>query len=102
VQYVDKKIVQFRQKKGYIYFFQYKINKDDEWQMGLSGLQPLNQKEVSTDDDFVRLTGKKIRPGVPVRDQFEKQLKRFLFSKRKSVNVFYLDNDYYGQRDDDD
>jgi len=102
VQYVDKKIVQFRQKKGYIYFFQYKINKDDEWQMGLSGLQPLNQKEVSTDDDFVRLTGKKIRPGTPVRDQFEKQLRRFLFSKRKSVNVFYLDNDYYGQRDDDD
>lgn len=102
VQYVDKKVVQFRQKKGYIYFFQYKVNKDDEWQMGLSGLQPLNQKEVSTDDDFVRLTGKKIRPGTPARDQFEKQLKRFLFSKRKSVNVFYLDNDYYGQRDDDD
>ncbi|HEY4207340.1 MAG TPA: hypothetical protein VGM31_11035, partial [Puia sp.] len=102
VQYVDKKMVQFREKKGYIYFFQYKINKDDEWKMGLSGLQPLNQKEVSTDDDFVRLTGKKIRPGTPVRDQFEKQLKRLLFSKRKSVNAFYLDNDYYGERSDED
>jgi uncharacterized protein YbaP (TraB family) len=102
IQYVDKRIVQFREKKGYIYFFQYKVNKDDEWQMGLSGLQPMNQKEVSTDDDFVRLTGKKIRPGTPVRDQFEKQLKRLLFSKRKSVNVFYLDNEYMGQRDDED
>jgi uncharacterized protein YbaP (TraB family) len=102
IQYVDKKMVQFREKKGYIYFFKYKVSKDDEWQIGLSGLQPLDQKQVSTDDDFVKLTGKKIRPGSSVKDQFEKQLKRLLFSKRKSFNRYYLDNDYYRQRDDED
>jgi uncharacterized protein YbaP (TraB family) len=102
VQLVDKKIVQFRQKKGYIYFFRYKVGKEDEWQMGLSGLQPLNLKEVSTSKDFVKLTGKKIRTDLSVRDQFEKQLKQFLFSKRKSANSFYLDNDNYGDHSDED
>jgi len=52
------------------------MNKDDEWQIGLSGLQPVNGKEVNTDSEFVRLTGKKIRPGAPVRDQFDQQLKK--------------------------
>ena len=102
VQLVDKKMVQFRQHKGYIYFFRYKITKDDEWQIGLGGLQPVNGKEVGTDDDFVRLTGKKLRADIPVRDQFEKQLKQLLFSKRKSAHSFYLDNDYYSDRSDDD
>jgi uncharacterized protein YbaP (TraB family) len=102
VQFVDKKLVQFRQRKGYIYFFRYKMGRDDEWQIGLSGLQPLNLKEVSTGDDFVRLTGRKIRANTPVRDQFEKQLKQLLFSKRKSANSFYLDNDYYGDHGDED
>lgn len=101
IQFVDKKIVQFRQRKGYIYFFRYKMSRDDEWQMGLSGLQPLNLKEVSTNDEFVRLTGKKIRADTPEHGQFEKQLKQFLFSKRKSANSFYLDNDYYSEHDDD-
>jgi hypothetical protein len=102
VQLVDKKIVQFRQNKGYIYFFRYKMGREDEWQMGLSGLQPLNPKEVSTNEEFVRLTGKKIRADIPMRDQFEKQLRQFLFSKRKSANSFYLDNDYYTDHSDED
>ncbi len=102
VQLVDKKMVQFRQRKGYIYFFKYKIGKDDEWQVGLSGLQPADLKAVNTDDDFVRLTGRKLRPDMPVRDQFEKQLTQLLFSKRKSASSFYTDNDYYNDRSDDD
>ena len=102
IQWVDKKIVQFKEKKGTIYFFKYKMNKDDEWQIGLSGLQPVNGKEVNTDSEFVRLTGKKIRPGVPVWDQFDQQLKKLIFSKHKSAASFYLDNEYYDGKNDDD
>jgi hypothetical protein len=37
-------------KKGYVYFFRYKLNIDDDWQIGISGLQPEDLKEVSTND----------------------------------------------------
>ena len=102
IQFVDKRLVQFKESKGTIYFFKYKLNKDDDWQIGLSGLQPVNPKEVNTDNEFVRLTGKKIRPDTPVKDQFEQQLKKLLFSKRKSAASFYVDNDLYGGRGDED
>jgi uncharacterized protein YbaP (TraB family) len=102
LQLVDKRMVQFKQSKGYIYFFRYKIKKDDEWQMGLSGLQPLDLKEVSTDPLFVQLTGKKIKSDIPVLDQFGQQLKLLMFSKRKSAASFYQDNEFYGAREEED
>jgi hypothetical protein len=102
IQWVDKKMIQFKGKKGTIYFFKYKMNKDDEWQIGLSGLQPVNTKEVNTDGEFVQLTGKKIRPNLPVHDQFDQQLKKLIFSKHKSAAAFYQDNEYYDGKNDDD
>ncbi|MBS1933733.1 MAG: TraB/GumN family protein, partial [Bacteroidetes bacterium] len=44
IEYVDKQLIQFKQEKGYVFFFRYKMNKDDDWQMGISGLQPANGK----------------------------------------------------------
>jgi uncharacterized protein YbaP (TraB family) len=102
IQFVDKSILQFKGAKGYIYFFKYKVKKDDDWQMGICGLQPLNKKELSTDALFVRLTGKKIRPDTPMLEQFGQQLKYLVFSKRKSAISFYLDNEYYGAHADED
>ena len=98
IQLVGKRTIQFKQQKGILYYFKYKQNKEDEWQIGLSGLQPLNSKDVSTDDDFVRLTGKKIKGNTPELAQFDQQLKRLLFSKRKSAAAFYQDGDYYNRR----
>jgi hypothetical protein len=92
----------FKTQKGTMYFFKYKLTKDDDWQIGLSGLQPLNPKEVNTDSEFVRLTGKKIRADTPVSDQFDQQLKKLVFSKRKSAASFYLDGDYYGGKNEED
>jgi uncharacterized protein YbaP (TraB family) len=102
IQFVDKKIVLSKQERGYVYFFKYKTNKDDEWQMGISGLQPLNLKDVSTGNDLVRLTNKKIKPDISVADQFDKQLKRILLSRRKSAVSYYLDNDYFPGHGDED
>jgi uncharacterized protein YbaP (TraB family) len=102
IQLADKRSVQFKQSKGYVYYFRYKIKKDDDWQMGLCGLQPLDRKEVSTDPLFLRLTGKKIKSDTPAIDQFDQQLKYLLFSRRKSATSFYLDNEFYGGRGDED
>ena len=102
IQFVSKQPLQFKQLKGIVYFFKYKVGKDDEWQIGLSGLQPSNPKEVNTANDFVSLTGKKLKSGIPVNTQFDEQLKKLLFSKRKSAAAFYNDNNFYDRGGDDD
>lgn len=95
IQLVGRREVQFKESKGNIYLFKYKPGKDDDWQIGLSGIQPDNLKEVNTTTEFVSLTGKKLRQDKPVNTQFDDQLKRLLFSKRKSAAGFYLDRGFY-------
>jgi hypothetical protein len=103
IDYVGNQFTHFKENEGYVYFFKYKINKDDDWMIGISGLQPTDQLSVGTNDDLVRLTNKKIRSEQPLLDQFAIQLKRLLFSKHKSASTFYFDNDYYiGRGDDED
>jgi uncharacterized protein YbaP (TraB family) len=99
IQFVDKRLVRFRQNRGYLYFFRYRTGKEDDWQIGFSGLQPVDPNEVNDAADgaggFVSLTGKKLRPGESESEQFDKQMRRFLLSKRKSAAAFYLNHDYY-------
>ncbi|HLY71544.1 MAG TPA: hypothetical protein VKR53_17535, partial [Puia sp.] len=68
---------------------------------GISGLQPLSLKEVNDNDDLVKLTNKKIKPNQSEEEQFDKQLKRLIFSLHKSAASFYSDNDYYLGRSND-
>ena len=102
LQYIDKKVVQWHQKKGYVYFFRYKPGKDDDWQMGISGLQPLDLREVNNEGELVQLTNKKIRADQSQLEQFDNQLKRLLFSRLKGAMSFYLENDYSGVKDDEE
>jgi uncharacterized protein YbaP (TraB family) len=81
-------------KKGRVYFFKYKIKKDDDWQIGISGPQPENNKNVNADDDLVKLMDKKLKEDEPVLEQFEKKLKQLLLSSRKSAANFYNDREY--------
>jgi hypothetical protein len=64
--------------------------------MGISGLQPDNVKEVSSNDKLVVMTDKKIKDDMPLYDQFQEQLKKLLFTFHKSgKNFFESDgNDY--------
>ncbi|HVM89427.1 MAG TPA: TraB/GumN family protein [Puia sp.] len=103
IEFVGKKFVQYKLKKGWAYFFKYKNSKDDEsWQMGISGLQPENLNEVGSDNSLVLLINKKLKKDKPVIPQFEEQLKHLLFSKYKSGVFFYLDNSYYLNRNNND
>jgi uncharacterized protein YbaP (TraB family) len=102
IQLVGKREVQFKESKGNIYLFKYKLGKDDDWLIGLSGIQPVDLKEVNTTTEFVSLTGKKLRQDKPVNSQFDDQLKRLLFSKRKSAAGFYLDRNYYEHGNEED
>ena len=98
IEFVDKRIVQLKSKKGVVYFFKYKPGRDDDWQMGISGMQPLSADETGTDEETLKLTNRKLKPEEPVAEQFNRQLKHIIFSKHKSAASFYLDHDYYPSR----
>ena len=101
IVYLSNKAVNFRNKKGLVYFFKYRAKKDDGWKIGISGLQPENIAEVSSNNRIVRLTDKKIKDDEPLKDQLDRQLKRVLFSLSKSGRSFYQGDNYNRFRRED-
>jgi hypothetical protein len=89
LQLVDKQVTRLKGDKGVVYLYKYKVNKEDEWKMGISGIQPLDAKEISSKVELVKLTDRRLRPNQPVNEQFEQQLKRLLFAQHKSARQFF-------------
>jgi hypothetical protein len=108
--YVDRLPAELKDKKGFIYFFKYKAKKDDaSWKIATVGLVPENpeqfefkkEKRRSEDYSFMHnnsntlnynFTGyndTKIKDDEPVIEQLSKELKRILYSRRKSAKEFY-------------
>jgi len=102
IRLVDKQPAQFKAKKGWVFFFQYKVNKDDEWQIGLSGIQPTGRKDLSTDASLVVLTSKKLKAGAPPLEQCAEQWRKLLLARRKSASSFFQDNEYHLAQSDED
>ncbi|HEX5150117.1 MAG TPA: TraB/GumN family protein [Parafilimonas sp.] len=88
-----KSLLTIKEKKGYVYFFRYKLSKDDNWQMGISGLQPENLKEVSTNNVATALLNEKLLDDKPVSEQFNDQLIRLLLKQHKSAAHFFEGNE---------
>ena len=89
VVFISKQIAAYSEKRGTVYFFKYRIKKEDDWKMGISGLQPENMKEVNSNDKLCFMTDKKIKTDKPLDEQFQEQLKRVLFSFHKSAKIFF-------------
>ncbi len=96
VVFISKLLIPYNQKKGTVYFFKYRVKKEDDWKIGISGLQPENLKEVSSNDKFCFMTDKKIKKDKPQNEQFQEQLKKILFIAHKSAkNFFETDGSHY-------
>jgi uncharacterized protein YbaP (TraB family) len=102
IQFITKRKIQFKQFNGFVYFFKYKPGHEDDWQIGISGIQPSDPDAVNTANEFVTLTGKKLKPNLPVNTQIDDQLRKLMFSKRKSALNFYLDRNYIDRPGDED
>ncbi|HWB25406.1 MAG TPA: TraB/GumN family protein [Chitinophagaceae bacterium] len=90
-----RQFVTVNNDSGYVYFYKYKLNKDDDWHIGLSGLQPADTGKISSNDLLVKMTDKKLNPRQPESRQFNEQLTRLIFQQHKSAqNFFENDNDY--------
>jgi len=84
-------------KKGFVYFFKYRVKRADDWKIGMSGLQPLDTAAVSSDNKLAIMTDKKLKAGKPQDEQFQDQLKRIQFALRKSARNFF-ENENNGYR----
>ncbi len=112
--YIDKLITEIKGKKGFVYFFKYKAKKDDaSWKLATVGLVPENQAQFELEKEekkvtnyssgnytqsfkynFTGFSDTKIRDGEPEIVQLKKELKRMLYSRRKSAKEFY-DKSYH-------
>ncbi|MFT3683184.1 MAG: TraB/GumN family protein [Ferruginibacter sp.] len=92
--FISKHHIAYKDKKGFVYFFKYRAKKDDGWKIGISGLQPEKENEVSSDREFTQMTEKKIKTDEPLEKQLEEQLKKLLFSMHSSGRYFFETNRY--------
>jgi uncharacterized protein YbaP (TraB family) len=118
--YIDRLPAEIKGKKGYVYFFRYKNKKDDAtWKLATVGLIPEDPKRfefeingrIPDEDsymdennvlhhvyDFTEFGDARIREEQNLPEQLRKELKKMLYSRRKSAQEFY-DKDYSEGRD---
>jgi hypothetical protein len=89
IVFIRKEPASYLDKKGMVYYFKYRVKKEDDWKIGISGLQPLDEKSISTDDKITVMTEKKNKPEEPLDEQLQSQLKKRLFTFYKSGRNFY-------------
>jgi hypothetical protein len=112
VFYLDKLPAAFKSKQGYVYFFRYKEKKDDlVWKLATVGLISGDERQFELKDssgttfdddtryrgdaafrgsyDFTSFTDSKLVSGEPIGAQLNLQLKKMLYSRRKSAKEFY-------------
>lgn len=82
-------------KTGWVYFYKYRVKKEDDWKIGVAGLQPLNLEETDDDQSMVSMTDKKLKTELTEKEQFTLQLKKMIFEFRKGGAKFYNSNNIY-------
>ena len=122
--FLDKLPTEIKWRKGLVYFYKYKTKKDDaSWKLATVGLVPEDptqfefesddKRENSLDDDdtevsrydFTGFRDTKIKTDEPLASQLNRELKRMIYSRRKSAKEFYSQTDEeesYGGNDGDD
>ncbi len=94
VIFVKKQPASCLDKKGVVYFFRYRLKKEDDWKMGISGLQPEDEARIYTDSRLTIMTEKKLKKDEPEDEQFNNQLKRRIFSQYPGGRNFFGSNNY--------
>lgn len=85
-----------KSKTGMVYFFKYKNGeKDVDWKIALTGLQPINKNEINSDETLVEHSDKILKTNIPLEEQLTKFLKEELYGlRRSSSNFFDKKSDY--------
>jgi hypothetical protein len=101
--FLEKLPLTFKDRSGYVYVFKYKENKqDNSWKLATAGLLPVadneyhfprkgNNTRAAYWYNFTDLTNTKLTADTPEKEQVQKQLKKMMYSKRRSGARFYTD-----------
>lgn len=100
--YISKINTSIKSEPGVVYFFRYRVKKTDEWKIAVSGLQPLEEQNISVDDDLVRFTEKNIKMYEPLQPQLELQLKKVIYDYYPSARYFFEPENRYNDYGYDD
>lgn len=95
IVFLKKVFASTNEKSGMVYFFKYRLKKSDDWKIGMGGMQPMHEKELSSDDLLASLTDKKLVTAEPLDDQLNLQLKKRIFPLFSSGKNFFNNNDDY-------
>jgi uncharacterized protein YbaP (TraB family) len=99
IVFLSTKPASYYKQSGIVYLFKYRIKKEDDWKIGICGIQPLDPNKINGDDKLTIMTDKKLKDDEPQDEQLQKQLKKILFSSHKSArNFFESEGDYRFKR----
>ncbi len=110
--YLARLGAEYKDHKGFIYFYKYKMKKDDlAWKIAAVGLVPEDPSKFEFEDtsftavfpfdlsslslspknsfDFTGFSETKLKEDEPQQDQLKKELKKMLYSRRSSARQFY-------------
>jgi hypothetical protein len=100
VVFLERLPVKYKDRSGFVYFFKYKVKKDDNsWKIASAGIIPSDPKKFDfgvnlkyreeMQYDFTEITGTKIEDDEPIKTQLQKALRKMQYSKRNSAAEFY-------------
>lgn len=92
IAFIKKIKTQVKNELGYVYFYKYRVKKTDEWKIGFSGLQPLDETKLNDEDKLATLTEKNLVKELPVDEQLNKELRKVVF-KFYSSGVEFFESD---------
>jgi uncharacterized protein YbaP (TraB family) len=86
---LDKQLIEFKNQKGWVYFFKYKSAKGENWYTGVCGLQPEDTAKVNTSNILCHSFSNKFNEKLTVERQFYILLRKAMLKKKTTYNYDY-------------
>lgn len=71
-----------RFKKGIVYLYKFRQKEDEDWYLGISGLQPDDEKQSSGNQSLTQFTNIRYKTDKPTAEQFNKVLRQVKYKNR--------------------
>jgi uncharacterized protein YbaP (TraB family) len=102
IVFLKKEWVVTEKKKGYVYLYKYRRDKEDKWRIALSGLQPEKADSIAYSNSFTSLTDDKLKEAGECEDTPEEQialaLKKAVYARNRATRNFFSDGEDRSRR----